>query len=108
MIKGSFKLPYAEHIRKDHELQIFVALVICFGGVFNVAIWFIIGNRRLCRRCTGQFLTRNQVIQYRLESFKVVFVALFFVSVGMLVNLSFIAQLLKSWRLSSRSSSSTT
>jgi CPA2 family monovalent cation:H+ antiporter-2 len=91
IIRGKFNLPYAEKIRQDHELQIFVALVLCFGLAFITTIFGL--SSALGAFVAGVVISFSQEtswIQHRLEPFKVVFVALFFVSIGMLINLPFI------------------
>lgn len=75
-------------LSKDHELQVFAAMIICFGfslltGVFSLSM------------ALGAFLAGMLVASARethwvhtsLEPFRVVFVAIFFVSIGMMVNL---------------------
>ncbi len=93
MIKGKFNLPYAEKIRQDHELQIFVALVLCFGLAFITGMFGL--SSALGAFVAGVVISFSQEtswVQHRLEPFKVVFVALFFVSIGMLVDLQFVWQ----------------
>lgn len=86
------RLPFGKFLRNDYELQIFTALFICLGlslftglaglstalGAFVAGI--IIGAAK-----------ETQWVYHSLESFRVVFVALFFVSIGMLLDLEFIA-----------------
>lgn len=91
LIRGSVRLPFAELFRKDHELQVFAALSICFGlalisGVFGLstALGAFVG---------GIFIgaaRETQWVHHSLAPLRVVFVALFFVSIGMLVNLTFL------------------
>lgn len=75
-------------LSKDHELQVFAAMIICFGfslitGLFSLSM------------ALGAFLAGMLVASARethwvhksLEPFRVVFVAIFFVDIGMMVNI---------------------
>jgi len=89
------KLPFGEQIRSDHEIQVFAALAICFGlalltGVLELstALGAFIGGMLISAA------RETQWVHHKLEPFKVVFVALFFLAVGMSVDLDFV---LKHW-----------
>ena len=85
------QLPFATVLRQDHEIQVFAALGICFGlslltGLFGLSTAlgaFVAGILVGAARET-------QWIHQSLAPFRVLFVALFFVSVGMLVDLTFL------------------
>ncbi|MEQ8205951.1 MAG: cation:proton antiporter, partial [Woeseia sp.] len=85
-------LPFAKYLRADHELQVFAALFLCFG------LALLSGLLQLST-VLGAFVAGLIVSSARetdwvhrsLEPFRVVFVAVFFVSVGMLIELPFIA-----------------
>jgi CPA2 family monovalent cation:H+ antiporter-2 len=90
-VKEKIHLPLNRLLGDDRELHVFAALCICLGlalltglaelstalGAFVAGI--VIGAAR-----------ETQWVHHSLESFRIVFVALFFVSIGMLVDLSFI------------------
>lgn len=84
-------LPFATYLRADHELQVFAALLLCFGlallsGVLQLSTVlgaFVAGLIVSSARETDW-------VHRSLEPFRVVFVAVFFVSVGMLIELPFI------------------
>ncbi len=86
-------LPFAKYLRADHELQVFAALFLCFG------LALISGLLQLST-VLGAFVAGLIVSSARetdwvhrsLEPFRVVFVAVFFVSVGMLIELPFISR----------------
>ncbi|ATX79761.1 transporter, CPA2 family [Mariprofundus aestuarium] len=90
---GKIQLPLARWIKGDHELQVFAAMITCLGlgmltGMFSLSTalgafigGMIIGAAR-----------ETQWVHHSLEPFRVIFVALFFVSVGMLVDISLILQ----------------
>jgi len=84
-------LPFAKRLRQDHEMQVFAALLICFGGAFmtsifqlSVALGAFIGGMVVAAA------RETDWVQHRLEPFRTFFVAIFFVSVGMLINIGFI------------------
>ncbi len=86
-------LPFSKNIEHDHELQVFVAIIICFGIATITALFglsaalgaFVAGMVVHAARSTGWF-------HDSLHAFRVVFVALFFVSIGMLIDLHFLMQ----------------
>jgi len=83
-------LPLSKWLKGDHELQLFAALGICFGLAMLTA-WFELST------ALGAFIAGMLVgaaketlwVHRTLDSFRVLFVALFFVSVGMLLDISF-------------------
>lgn len=91
MIKETVHLPLARWLKGDHEMQIFAALIVCFGlslitGLFGLSTAlgaFVAGMLIGAARET-------QWVHNSLEPFRVIFVALFFVSIGMLVDIGFI------------------
>jgi CPA2 family monovalent cation:H+ antiporter-2 len=92
-VKEKITLPLSRLLGDDRELHVFAALCICLGlalltglaelstalGAFVAGI--VIGATR-----------ETQWAHHSLESFRIVFVALFFVSIGMLVDLDFIRE----------------
>ncbi|MDH5444729.1 MAG: cation:proton antiporter [Gammaproteobacteria bacterium] len=93
MLKETVHLPLAKWLKGDHEMQIFAALIVCFGlslltGLFGLSTAlgaFVAGMLIGAARET-------QWVHNSLEPFRVIFVALFFVSIGMLVDIGFIKQ----------------
>lgn len=86
-----FRLPFASRIKQDHELQVFAALLICFG------LAFVTGTLGLSS-ALGAFVAGMIVasaretdwVHHALEPLRVVFVALLFVSIGMLIEIGFV------------------
>ncbi|MBA6391330.1 cation:proton antiporter [Colwellia sp. BRX10-3] len=84
-------LPLSKWLKDDRELQLFAALGICFGLAMLTA-WFELST------ALGAFVAGMLVgaaketlwVHRTLDSFRVLFVALFFVSVGMLLDVSFL------------------
>lgn len=84
-------LPFLQKIRDDHEMQIFLALTICFGLALVTALFGL--STALGAFVAGMLVAaarETQWIHHSLNPFRVVFIALFFVSIGMLVDLTFL------------------
>ncbi len=91
------RLPFAAKLRSDHELQVFAALILCFGLA-------LVSGQLGLSTALGAFVAGLVVSSARetdwvhrsLEPFRIVFVAVFFVSVGMLIDVDYVrAHLLK-------------
>ena len=90
-IRGNMRLPLANLIRGDHELQVFVALILCFGLALLTSFFGI-------SPAMGAFVAGIMVsqmketswVQSRLESLQVIFVALFFIYVGTMIDVIFL------------------
>ncbi len=91
--RGKFRIPFAKQVKKDHELQLFAALLLCFG------LAFLTGSLGLSA-ALGAFVAglvvaaarETEWVQQALEPLRIVFVALLFVSMGMLIEPAFIRQ----------------
>lgn len=91
MIRQQVHIPLSKWLKQDRELQLFAALGICFGVALLTA-WFELST------ALGAFIggmivgaaKETQWVHYTLESFKVLFIALFFVSVGLLLDIHFL------------------
>jgi len=91
LIKKQIKLPFRKYIIRDHELQVFVAFTLCFGFSFVTAYLGL--SAALGAFVAGMLVSSSKSTEWvykSLLSFKVIFVALFFVSIGMLIDLNFI------------------
>ncbi|MFT5658738.1 MAG: CPA2 family monovalent cation:H+ antiporter-2 [Gammaproteobacteria bacterium] len=87
------QLPYSKLIRQNHELQVFAALLICMG--FSLLTGLAQLSTALGAFVAGILVTATRETQWvhkALEPFQVIFIALFFVSIGLLVDLNFIAE----------------
>lgn len=84
-------LPFSDALSGDSEMQVFAALVICFGLAL---ITGLLGLSTALGAFVAGILVRAaheiRSVHRSLEPFRVVFVALFFVSIGMLVDLRFL------------------
>lgn len=91
VVKREVHLPLSQWLDQDHELQLFAALSVCFGLALITA-WFDLST------ALGAFLAgmligaakETQWVHHALEPLKVLFVALFFVSIGMLLDINYL------------------
>ncbi|MFH1642246.1 MAG: cation:proton antiporter [Nanoarchaeota archaeon] len=89
--KKKINLPFSSVLKSDPELQVLTAFVVCFGisllsGVFQL-------STALGAFIAGVFLStakETDWVHHSLHPFKVVFLALFFISIGMLIDLYFL------------------
>lgn len=89
--KKEIRLPFRSVIENDHEMQVFVAFSLCFGFSIITALFGL--SSALGAFVGGIVLSAAKSTKWvhdSLGSFKTMFVALFFVSVGMLIDLSFL------------------
>ncbi len=90
--KGTIELPFSNTIKGDHELQVFYALSLCFGFAGIAALTGI--SPALGAFVAGIVLSaakETHWVHEKMEDFRVLFVALFFVSIGLLMDLKFIS-----------------
>ena len=95
--KREFSLPFSEKLRDDHEMQVFMAIIFCFGFAVMTALFGI--SAALGAFVGGMVVHAARSTKWfheSLHSFRVVFVAIFFASVGMLIDISF---LLTNWKM---------
>lgn len=89
--RKEIKLPFHKLLKNDHEIQVFFAFGLCFGfasitGYFGLSTAlgaFVAGMLVASSKTTEWF-------HHSLYPLKVIFLALFFISVGLLIDLQFI------------------
>lgn len=84
-------IPLGKRLRSDHELQVFFAFALCLGLSLLTALFQL--SSALGAFVAGMLVgvaRETNWIHHRLEPFRVVFVAVFFVSIGMLVDVHFV------------------
>ncbi len=90
---GRIRLPFSNWIRKDHELQVFVAILVCLG---SAAVTGLLGLSTALGAFLGGLLVgaarETQWVHHALSPFYAVSLALFFVAIGMLIDLDFALQ----------------
>lgn len=85
------RLPFSSHIRKDQEMEVFAAFILCFG--FALVSGLLHLSTALGAFMAGIYASAAREttwIHHKLEPFRVVFLALFFLAVGMLVDVAFL------------------
>lgn len=90
---GALNLAWADAIKKDHEMQVFAALFACFGFAFATGVLRV--SSALGAFVAGVLIAATRQTDWvrdSLDPFRVVFVGLFFLSVGMLIDLNFLAE----------------
>ncbi len=90
-IKGVIILPFSKKIYRDHELQVFMAIFLCFGCALVTSFFGI--SPALGAFVGGMIINAAKATHWihdTLHSFRVLFVSLFFVSVGLQIDLSFL------------------
>ncbi len=92
LVKKNIPLPFSKYIKRYQEIQTLIALFLGLGMAFITGLFGL-------SAALGAFLAgiivsvakETHSIQQSLESFRGIFVALFFVSIGMTVDLQFLA-----------------
>lgn len=90
-VKQTIRLPLSEHFRSDHELQVFGAIAFCFGGALFALLFGL--SPALGAFVGGMVMHAAQStdwIHNTLHSFRVLFVSVFFVSIGLQIDFAFI------------------
>jgi len=92
IVRGrGMRLPLAERFRSDKELQIFLAFAVCLTLAFLSEAFEL--SASLGAFVAGMLVAASRDTEWvadRMEPFRVLFLALFFVSVGLLVQLEFV------------------
>ncbi|RDY58922.1 cation:proton antiporter [Flagellimonas nanhaiensis] len=90
-IKRSLHFPFLRRMEKDHELQFFVAVVLCFGGALVTSFFGL--SAALGAFVGGMLINATREthwIQDTLHSFRILFVSFFFIGIGLQIDLGFI------------------
>lgn len=90
-------IPLGKQLKSDHELQVFFAFALCLGLALCTALFHL--STALGAFIAGMLVgvaRETNWVHHRLEPFRVVFVAVFFISIGMLVDVGFV---LGNWEL---------
>ena len=87
------RLPFAARLRADHELQVFAALMLCFGlALFSGELGLSTALGAFVAGLVVSSARETDWVHRSLEPFRVVFVAVFFVSIGMLIDLHYVRE----------------
>ena len=97
MRKKEFNLPFVKNLNDDHELQGLIAFIFCFGFALITALFGL--SAALGAFVGGIVVNASRSTKWfheSLNSFRILFVALFFVSIGMLIDIQF---LVANWKV---------
>ncbi|HAI97774.1 MAG TPA: cation:proton antiporter, partial [Methylococcaceae bacterium] len=90
-VKDRIILSWLKKIADDKEMQLFAALGICFGMSFLTGVLQL--STALGAFVSGIVVSSARETEWvykSLDSLRVIFIALFFLSIGMLIDLSFV------------------
>lgn len=89
--KKTIHLPFADKIKADHEVQFFVAILFSFGlAILTSLIGLSAALGAFFAGIIVHAADSTEWVHDSLHSFRVAFVSMFFVSIGMLIDLSFL------------------
>ena len=94
--RGQIAFPGAKTLEDDREMQVFTALTVCFGLSFLAGLMNL--SAALGAFAAGVLITASRQtdwVKSSVEPFRIVFMGLFFISVGLLIDLRF---LLANWQ----------
>lgn len=89
--KKELRIPYSKVLENDNELQVFAAIAFCFGGAMATSVFGL--SPALGAFIGGMFIhaaNASHWIEDTLNSFRIIFVSVFFVGVGLQIDLAFI------------------
>lgn len=89
--KKTITLNFSKLFVQDHELQVFMGLILCFGMALFTSLFGL--SAGLGAFIAGLFMNAvpsNKWLHDSLHSFRVVLISVFFLSVGMLIDLTFL------------------
>jgi CPA2 family monovalent cation:H+ antiporter-2 len=87
----NFNFPY--QVKVDHEVQVFIGLLICFG--FGLLTQMVNLSAAIGALLGGILISKSNSMQWletTLKPFGVFFLALFFLSIGLQINVDFLMQ----------------
>lgn len=95
--KKTIKLPFEKSLIDDHELQVFASLIVCFSLAFFTSYFEL--SAGLGAFVAGLFVhstTSTKWLHETLHPFRVILISVFFLSVGMLIDLNFLTE---NWKI---------
>jgi CPA2 family monovalent cation:H+ antiporter-2 len=91
--KREIKLPFEDVLKNDHELQVFASFIACFGIALFTSTAHL--SPSLGALVSGMVINATQSgkwLHNSLHPFRVLFVTLFFISIGLLINIDFLVE----------------
>ncbi len=93
--KRYVKIPFEIALKTDHELQVSGSLIICFGFALFTSLFHL--SAGLGAFIAGLLMHSSPSTNWlhdSLHSFRVILISVFFISIGMLIDINF---LLENW-----------
>ena len=90
-LRNKIKLPFPGILQSDHELQVFVGLLFCFGFAWITEAINL--SAAIGAFMAGIFISQSNSMQWleqHLAPFRVFFLSLFFLSIGLQINIDFL------------------
>jgi len=91
--KQTIRLPFSKQLHNDHELQVFASLIVCFGLALLTSVFEL--SAGLGAFVAGLFIHSSNATKWLHESlhaFRVILISVFFLSIGMLINVDFLTE----------------
>jgi monovalent cation:H+ antiporter-2, CPA2 family len=91
MLRKKFSLNFLGKLQDDHELQIFVGLVLCFGCAWITSMAHL--SAAMGAMCAGLIISQSPSTSWLVKNlvpFRVIFLSLFFFSIGLQIDLKFL------------------
>lgn len=91
-LKKEVRLPVPEGLKYDHELQVFVGLLLCFGCAWLTNLLHL--SAALGAMFAGMIIAKTDSTRWldkSLAPFRVFFISLFFFSIGLQIDIAFVA-----------------
>jgi len=85
-------IPFKKSISQDHELQVFMAIFYCFAGALIAGLFGI--SEALGAFVGGLIMHASKATEWihdAIHSFRILFVAIFFIAIGAQIDLTFIS-----------------
>ncbi len=92
MRRDGIELPWIQRIAENPEMQVFLALLLCFGLAFVTGLFQL--STALGAFVAGILVGQARSVHWvkdHLDPLRVVFVAIFFASIGMLIDVAFVS-----------------
>ncbi len=89
--KKTIDLPFGKQLKDEHELQVFASLIVCFGLALLTSLFEL--SAGLGAFVAGLFVHASPSTKWlhnSLHSFRVILISVFFLSVGMLIDIDFL------------------
>ena len=92
-LRKTIHLPFVSSLKTDHELQVFVGLSLCFGFAWITHLLHL--SAALGALFAGMFISQADSTRWlnkTLVPFRIFFISLFFFSIGLQIDVSFIRE----------------